>query len=164
MIKKKLSLIVLYLIISGLIGLQAQNAVPASGGNASGSSGTVSYTIGQVVYTANSENIGSVAQGVQQPYEISNVGIEETKGITLQCSAFPNPAYNYLKLKVDALTMLSIRSISYQLYEMNGKLLQNKKAESNETIISMESLAPATYFLIVTDNNKKIKSFKIIKN
>lgn len=31
--------------------LQAQNAIPSLGGNASGSGGTASYTTGQVVYT-----------------------------------------------------------------------------------------------------------------
>jgi uncharacterized membrane protein YciS (DUF1049 family) len=29
---------------------QAQNAIPVTGGNAAGTGGTVSYTIGQIVY------------------------------------------------------------------------------------------------------------------
>jgi len=53
-----------------MIGLQAQETIPASGGKASGSGGTASYSFGQVVYTTYTGTNGLVAQGVQQPFEI----------------------------------------------------------------------------------------------
>ena len=125
----------------------------------------MSYTVGQVVYTTNTGTNGSVAQGVQQPFEISVVtGIEEAKGITLQCSAYPNPTTDFLTLKVDASTSLSTQSMEYQLFDINGKLLENKKVEDDETSIVMSNLVPATYFLKIIQNNKEIKTFKIIKN
>jgi hypothetical protein len=78
---------------------QAQEVIPASGGNASGSSGSASYSIGQTSYTTNTGTNGTVAQGIQQPFEISVVtGINEVKGIVLQCSAYPNPVTNYVIL------------------------------------------------------------------
>jgi len=44
----------------------------------------------------------AVAQGVQQPCEISiGTGIEEVEGITLQCSVYPNPATDILMLKIE---------------------------------------------------------------
>ena len=161
---KRLILSAIFLLALGLTGLQAQNAVPATGGNASGSGGTVSYSVGQVVYTTNTGTNGSVAQGVQQPYEISVVtAIEEAKGIDLMVSAYPNPTTEYVKLKVDASTSLSIQSMSYQLFDINGKLLQNKALEGTETSIVMSNLVPATYFLKVIKDNKEVKIFKIIK-
>lgn len=64
----------------GLTGLQARTSVNATGSNASESGGSASYSVGRVVYTTISETSGSVAQGVQQPYEISVVpAIEEAK-------------------------------------------------------------------------------------
>jgi len=78
----------------------AQKNTVASGGNASGSGGSASYAVGQVVYTTNTGINGSVAQGVQQPYEISTtVGINETT-IHLGMSVYPNPTTDYLQLKV----------------------------------------------------------------
>ncbi|MGC8754863.1 MAG: hypothetical protein ACP5QJ_07625, partial [Thermosulfidibacteraceae bacterium] len=75
---KKLKLSAVLLLGLGLTGLQAQESVNATGGNASGNGGTVAYSVGQVVYTTNTGTNGSVAQGVQQPFEISVVsGIEE---------------------------------------------------------------------------------------
>ena len=144
--------------------LMAQETIPATGGNASGIGGTACYSVGQVVYTSNTGANGSVAQGVQQAFEISVVtGIEEAKGINLVVSAYPNPTTDFLILKVDASASLSIQSLSYQLFDMNGKLLQNKKIEGNETSIVMSNLVPATYFVKVTEGNKEVKTFKIIK-
>jgi len=162
---KKLKFSALLLLGLGLTGLQAQESVNATGGNASGSGGTVSYSVGQVVYTTNIGTNGSVAQGVQQPYEISVVtGLEEAKGINLTVSAYPNPTTDYLTLEVDASTTLSIQSMAYQLYDMQGKLLQNEKITSNQASIVMSNLVPATYFVKVIQSNKELKTFKIIKN
>ena len=159
---KKVKLFAFLLLGLGLTGLKAQVAIPSSGGNASGSGGSVSYSVGQVVYTSGIGTNGSVAQGVQQPYEISvETGLEVAKGITLQCSAYPNPATDFVKLMVENYT---IEKLTCQLYDMNGKLLKNKKVEGNETSIDMSNLAIATYFLKVTQSNKEIKTFKIIKN
>jgi hypothetical protein len=43
--------------------IQAQNTIPASGGNASGS-GTASYSVGQVMYQTHTGTNGSVSEGV----------------------------------------------------------------------------------------------------
>lgn len=48
---------------SGLIIMYGQQAIPAGGGNASGGGGTVSYTIGQLVYTTYTGANGSVVLG-----------------------------------------------------------------------------------------------------
>jgi hypothetical protein len=99
---------------------------------------------------------------MQQPFEISVVsGLEETKDINVSVSAYPIPVTDNLILTVET---LDFSTLHYQLYDINGKLLVSKKAESNETNIVMNNLAPSTYFLKVIQNNKEIKSFKIIKN
>lgn len=160
-----LKLSALLLLFLGITGLYAQEAIPAAGGNASGSGGSVSYTIGQDAYNTIIGSNGSVAQGVQQPYEISVVtGLEEVNGIKLNITAYPNPATDFITLKVEASTTPGIRSMSYQLSDISGKLLENKKLASNETSIDMKNLVSSIYFLKVTSNNKEIITFKIIKN
>ena len=105
---------------------------------------------------------GSVAQGVQQPFEISVVtGLEEAKGINLSVSAYPNPTTDFLNLKVGN---YDNTNLSYQLFDISGKLLETKKLVGNQTNIVMSNLVPATYFVKVTDGNKEVKTFKIIKN
>ena len=159
---KQLKLSAVLLLGLGLTGLQAQTSVNATGGDASGSGGSVSYSVGQVVYTTHTGTSGSVAEGVQQPYEISVVtGLEEAKGINLSVSAYPNPTTDYLTLEVKDVELLNLH---FQMYDMNGKLLQNEKITGNQTSIVMSNLVPATYFVKVIQGNKEVKTFKIIKN
>jgi hypothetical protein len=159
---KKLKLSVILLLGLGLTGLQAQKSVNTTGGNASGSGGSVSYSVGQVAYITNTGTNGSVSEGVQQPYEISVVtGLEEAKGINLLVTAYPNPTTDFLTLRIDE---FELSNLHFQLYDMNGKLLENKKVTGNETSIVMSKLVPATYFVKVTEGNKEVKTFKIIKN
>ena len=159
---KKLKLSTIVLLGLGLARLQAQEAITAAGGEASGSGGAVSYSVGQVVYTTNTGANGSIAQGVQQPYEISVItGLEEAKGMELECAVYPNPATDFLTFKVKNYAHMNL---SYQLFDMNGKLIENRKITSNETQINIGMLVPGTYFLKVFDNQKEIKTFQIIKN
>ncbi|HOV11204.1 MAG TPA: T9SS type A sorting domain-containing protein [Bacteroidales bacterium] len=139
----------------------AQQATVTAGGNASGIGGTASYSVGQIVYTTNTGTNGSVAQGVQQPFEISIVtGIEQAEDIHLLCAAYPNPATEILILSVEN---YNNKKLFYQLYDIYGKLLENKTVSGSKTPISLENLAPASYILKLTDDNKEIKVFKIIK-
>ena len=158
---KRLKLSAVLLLGLGLTGLQAQTSVNATGSNVSGSGGTVSYTVGQVVYTTNTGTNGSVTQGVQQPFEISVVtGLEEAKSINLSVTAYPNPTTDYLTLSIGE---FDISNLSYQLYDINGKLLQNEKITGIQTSIVMSNLVSANYFVKVIQGNKEVKTFKIIK-
>jgi hypothetical protein len=142
--------------------IQAQSVNPASGGNATGIGGSVSYSVGQVVYMTNTGSNGTVSQSAQQPFEILIVtAIKNTEGIALECTLYPNPTRNEVKLVVRAKEFEYLR---FQLYDINGILLQDKKIVSEDTEILMDSLLPSTYFLKVLSGNKEIKIFKIIKN
>lgn len=82
--------------------MHAQETPIASGGDATGSGGTVSYAVGQIVYATDTATTGSVAKGVQQPFEISVVtGINEL-GITLGVSVYPNPTTTFLHLQIES--------------------------------------------------------------
>lgn len=158
---KTLKLIVVFLFSLGLTSIQAQEAISASGGNATGS-GSASYTIGQIVYTTITNSGSSVSQGVQQPYEISVVtGIEEARDINLIISVYPNPTTDFLVLKI---INYDSENLSFWLYSINGILIKTDRVNTIETQISFGNKVSGTYFLKVTDKNKEIKTFKIIKN
>ncbi len=159
---KKIKLMVVLLLTFGLSILYSQQTITTSGGNASGNGGSVSYSVGQLVFKTNSSSQGSVAQGVQQPFEISVLaGLVEANGINLILSAYPNPTTDFILLKIEN---YKIENLTYQLKDINGKLLLNQKINSNETSILMEALSSGCYFLKVNQNKTELKSFKIIKN
>ena len=157
---QKTKIVVLFLLVLGLLTAQAQVAVIVAGGDASGSLGTVAYSIGQIVYTTNMGTNGFVAQGVQQPYTISVVlGIEDNS-IQLNFTAYPNPTINFLTLNVGN---AELSTLNFQLYDLRGILIESRKILSSTETISMENLPTALYFLRVTNNDKEVKTFKIIK-
>jgi len=162
--KKKINQIVLttMLFLSvGIVNLRAQVAITSSGGNSSGSSGSVSYSVGQSFYTAVNQSKGSLFEGVQQPYEISVVtGIEKPGIATIKCIAYPNPTSDYLTLDLGT---EQANNHFLRLIDSNGKQLIAEKAVGQFTKIEMQDLIPAVYFLIVSQDNNEIKTFKIIK-
>ena len=148
----------------GLTQVSAQETIPATGGEATGSGGTVNYTIGQVAYSTNPGTSGSLTEGVQQPYEISVVsGIDEAKNIDITISAYPNPTSDFFTLTVNEMEQHEVESLSYQVYDLNGKLLENKKIKSDKTEISLTGKSHASYMVMILKNNQAIKIFKIIK-
>ena len=155
--KVKLSVLLLGLGLTA----QAQQAITTTGGNASGSGGSVSYSVGQMVYKTTNGSLGTVAQGVQQPYEISIVlGIEDNS-VNLKLTAYPNPTTNSLTLNAGN---AELSTLNFELYDISGKLIESRKIISISETIAMENLPTATYFLKVNNNNNEVKIFKIIKN
>ena len=152
------------LLASGLLWAslaQAQESANASGGDATGSGGTIAYSIGQVVYTTYTGSSGSVAQGVQHAYEIFTVDIEETT-LSISLIAFPNPTADNLTLQISDFNK---EKLTYQFYDIGGKLLSNGQVTGQQTEINTSSLPPATYFInVLNQEDKKVQSFKIIKN
>ena len=158
MLYKHLRISVLLSMLLVSFGLRAQVSVNAAGGNATGDGGLVSFSVGQMAFSANVGTNGSVTEGVQQPYEISVLSVaEQAENINL--SVYPNPSTDYLYLT----TSDEISNLSYQLFDMNGRLLQSEKIVGNQTNINMQGLVSATYFVKVNQGNKTVKSFKIIK-
>ncbi len=157
---KHFQLIALFLLGISL-NIQAQEAIPASGGTVSNSTGSVSYSIGQMVYTTSKTTEGSVSEGVQQPYEILIVtGINDFPGIQLTCTAYPNPVTDYLYLNIED---HNYKHLSYQLFNMHGNLLDRKKITGNKATVTMATYTPGTYFLKIMQEQLPVKTFKIIK-
>ena len=162
MIKNKSRSIIL--LTSGLLwaGLaQAQESINASGGGASGSGGTVTYSVGQVAYTTHTNASVAVSQGVQQAYEVFMVGFKETE-LNISLLVFPNPTAHHLTLQISD---YKNENLSYQLFDMQGKLLKTGQVKAKQTQINTKFLPSATYFLnVINQENKKVQSYKIIKN
>ena len=163
---KKLQLCAILLLGLGLTGLQAQQSVNTAGGNAVGNGGSVSYSLGQSGFRTHAGTNGSVAEGVQQPYEISVVtAIEGSDEIKLSVSVYPNPTADFLTLSMyDEVSVSNdFSKYSYQLLDMNGKLLQGARITDTQTSIAMSNLLPATYLLKVIKDKQELKVLKVVK-
>ena len=139
----------------------AQQATVTSGGNATGSGGNISYSIGQVAYKTQTGTSGIITQGVQQPFEIVTLSGEEFTTIMLEAVVYPNPTTSLVNLIVKN---YALENLNYQLFDINGRIIEANKVFNEETTINLEGLANAIYLLKLNDNKKEVKTFKIIKN
>ena len=138
----------------------SQETIAISGGEATGSGGTASYTVGQLTYTTVTGSNGSVAQGVQLSIEINTLSNPELTELTLSAITYPNPSSDYVVL---ALRNSEFTDLSYILYDLHGRTIVKGTVQQEDTQIGMQALAAGTYVLKVNQNNQQLKSFKIIK-
>lgn len=136
----------------------AQSNVVSAGTDASGSGGSVSYSVGQIDYTNSNGSGGSVTQGVQQPYEIYRVGLTEEDLVVL--NLYPNPTSDLLVISVNE----NLKNLVFNLTDMNGKILLSVPMQGSQTEISLAAFAVGGYHLLVENQQNIIESFKIVKN
>lgn len=89
------------------------------------------------------------------------LGINDFKDQGFSMNVFPNPTGGFIQLAIET---NQIEALSYQLFDFNGKLIFHQKIKNKETSISLGNLPSASYFLRVTDHNKALRTFRIIKN
>ena len=138
----------------------AQNGAVATGGNAIGSGGSFSYSVGQIADKFATSANGSLSEGVQQPFEILTLGTDDFPNILLEMTVYPNPTTSNVILKINDLDSENLR---FQILDLTGKLISKDLIVNSETQISFENLNSGIYFLKVIQSNKIIKTFKIIK-
>jgi hypothetical protein len=141
--------------------LSAQESIAVSGTTATGSGGSSSYSVGQVFYSTNTSSAGSVSQGVQQSVVVSTLSNPELTKLNLKAVTYPNPSTDYVVL---SLSDASLENLTYALYDLQGRLVTQNKVLQADTRIDLQVLGAGTYVLQVQQNNKQLKSFKIIKN
>jgi hypothetical protein len=140
---------------------QAQESVNSIGGVDVGTGGTVSFSVGQMVYTTDSTEAGSVVQGIQRPYRITTTDIKKLDN-TLSFKAYPNPSSDDLFLEMNTFRN---EKLNYQLYDMQGKLIMTNPIEIPKTQINMRALAVGAYVIhIYNTNNRPIQTIQIIKD
>ena len=138
----------------------SQSTISTSGGDATGSNGSVAYSLGQVVYNTFSNNDFSWSQGVQQAFEVSTLNVS-TPNLRGTLTAYPNPTAHQITLEFKDFKKLEW---SFTLVDLQGRKLKSGLISSAKTSINMNLFLPATYLLVVQDQEQKnLKTYKIIK-
>ena len=160
--KKQLFLISGILLMAAAV--CAQSAIVPVGGDAQSNGGSVSYTVGQIAVQTSSNSTGSVsvAEGVQQPYEIMTVGVNNYPQITLNAMVYPNPTENIAQLQLNGFE-IPVGGLHATLYDGNGKLLQNIPVTDDLTTFQIGHYATGTYYLELRDGKRLLKTFKVVR-
>lgn len=140
----------------------AQSNTVSSGTNLQNSSGSVSYTVGQIDFRTSNGSAGVVSEGVQQPAEFFIVNIaEHPTAMEYAISAYPNPASHQITV---ALQSILESNLDYALYDLGGQLIHVGRLQTESTTINLQQLAAGNYILQVYKDDISIKSIQIIKS
>ncbi|AZA80280.1 T9SS C-terminal target domain-containing protein [Chryseobacterium sp. G0186] len=139
--------------------LHAQSAVLATGMDASGGNGSVSYSIGQTAYLSKGAG-DQILEGVQQPYEIIALATREISSRSEGILIYPNPFKDYLYLDF---TTGNYKGSEYQLFDSQGKLIKKDMILQSKSELNFSSLPSAMYIIRINQHGENIKTFKIIK-
>ena len=154
----KFSLLAVFVFASSV--LTAQEAFVASGNKATGTGGSLSYSVGQLITSTQTTANTTIAIGIQQPLQIVTLSNPEIRSIQLTAKAYPNPSTDFVVL---SLKDNDFEGMKYALYSLNGGLIAEALISEAETSVDLRELSVGTYVLCVTQHQKEIKTFKIIK-
>jgi Secretion system C-terminal sorting domain len=157
---KKTILFALFYLFS-VVSSFAQRSVHIAGGEIKNTTGSISYSVGQVNYINTRDNKNTLTQGVQQPYEISIISDVDNLNKQFNISLFPNPTLNTITVTINETDASDFKS---QLFDINGKLLLQKESMESKSDMDMTTMAAGTYFLKIENKYHSTNSFKIIKN
>lgn len=138
---------------------EAQQVIGAAGTTTTTSQGSVSYTVGEIAIQTTETSSGTVSEGVQQAYEIYKVGVTEL-ALGSSINVYPNPTNGQLTLNTTNFS----KNLSYELYDSQGKLIQECASFSDGHTLSISEFVNAVYYLKTSSDNQPIQTFKIIKN
>lgn len=153
-------IITFFALFSQLVVFSQSNTV-TTGKTATGATGSATYSIGQIDYQTNNGSSGTISQGIQQAFEIVTLSTNDIPQIQLVATVYPNPTVQDIIL---AIKEYDLTNLEYTLFDLQGRIISNGKITQNETQIEMGHLSSANYFLKVSQANKDLKTFKIIKN
>ena len=154
--RKELTVVVLFLMTS-LGHAYSQQTSVTSGGEGSGTGGSLSYSIGQVLYRAVAGSEYNITNGVQQAYEVYEI-VANDEEIDVSIHVFPNPTNDQLTLEAG-----DPNNLSYELYDLQGRSLSKHAITNLQTHIDVLQVA-GTYILKVMKSRRTVKLFKVIRN
>jgi len=134
-----------------------REVISSNGEFYSNSSGQLSTTLGEPVISTYTNGSNDLTQGFQQ----TNIVVTQIKNEQSDFSImiYPNPSEDYLVIGMDEFR----EGIIFSLFTIDGKMILEKTINEKITILNTKELSKGTYMLTIIDSDKKIKTFKILK-
>jgi hypothetical protein len=140
--------------------LSGQQAILPSGGDYTASSGSVSFSVGQVFFSSDTTAEGSLHEGVQHAFEWYPVSVAD-ESLVAGVQVFPNPTAGWITIELDK--NKSREHITCLISDAYGKTVQNTLLDAESVRIDMQHVPPGWYLVQIVQNQKAIQTFKIIK-
>jgi len=138
--------------------LKAQELVGAAGASGTAPVGSLIWSVGEPMTEGYANGSSLLTQGILQP-QISIVTEVNELDEVWNLSIYPNPTSSSLLLSASSM----FGQANFILTDTRGTIMQNGTIEQKETVIELGHLPASTYFLKITLQNAKNKTFKVNK-
>lgn len=130
----------------------------------------ITWTIGETAIDTYTSNSVMFVEGFHQP-AIAIVVVEEAPGFKNSVSVFPNPAVEYISIRLDESASGLLKAASMpkkvraELLDIGGQLVYKEDFEGADHKIDVHLLANGMYLLRLTntENNSPIGSYSVEK-
>jgi len=138
----------------------AQQIISSSGSDLKNRTGSLSFTLGELVIDTKNTGATAITQGFHQT-KLTITAIDVLREQKFSILVFPNPTNRFVNLKIEK---GEIRDIEFTLFDLQGRVLSKRKIESTNTEVPFSGYNSGNYLLKVIQNGKEIQTFKIVKD
>ncbi|MFT6244511.1 MAG: hypothetical protein ACJA0U_002466 [Salibacteraceae bacterium] len=136
---------------------KAQEVVCTQGDSYSNASGSIDFTIGEVVINTGTDGTNDITQGFHQTnWNFLRV---EDFAPNYEAIIFPNPTEDVLSVRTS-----TFENVTYTLFNAQGKIvLQDILSAEPPPPIQVSQLFPGSYSLTLNNETQNLKTFKLVK-
>lgn len=136
--------------------LCAQEVIATQGDSYTTASGSIDYTIGEVVIDTGTDGTFDITQGFHQTNWNFSGTVEYD--LTFEALIFPNPTRDIVNINSP-----DFEGVNYELYDAKGSLVLKGNLTSALTPLDLSLLATGDYSITLKRSDAKLKTFKLIK-
>ena len=151
----KKNLLVLLSLITTL-SVSAQEVVSTQGDSYSNGSGSIDFTLGEVIIATGTDGTNDITQGFHQT-NWNFLGVEDFAP-NYEAIIYPNPTEDVLNIRTS-----TFENVTYTLYDVQGKLVMQDILSAEQTPIQVSQLPPGAYSLTLNNEAQNLKTFKLVK-
>ena len=122
----------------------AQSNIATAGGDAASSSGSVSYSIGQIDFQYTSSADYSVSEGVQQTYFFDTALSIDDIQYDFQISIWPNPSADEMNIEYTTSYELPL---SLTVTDVKGAVIASQSVTQGQYSFDVNTWAAGTYYV-----------------
>lgn len=134
---------------------EAQISNNVSGNTISNNYGSISYSIGELLYVEKGSQY-TLIEGIQNGIAINLV----KSNSSIKVAIYPNPTSDQIYFKVQN---LNFDNYSYKIYNTNGIELLNGRIQNVNTSVSLSQLPPSIYLCKIYRDQLEMLTYQIIK-
>ncbi len=136
----------------------AQKVISANGGTATAAGTVISWTIGEPITTTVSDGTTTLTQGFHQT-KLTVTAVNEIQVTGVEIKVYPNPTSDFVTVHFSNV----VEKPTYLLFDLSGRLIQQKNIESTDEKIDMTEYSGGSYILKLNSGQQPLQTFKIIK-